>query len=112
MCNRNQAVEILGKVYDRCADLFGKVDSAYLYGSYAREDYNRESDVDILLTVSSEQSEISKFRMAIASVSSELSLEYGVTVSITVKPLKQFNQYSSILPFYQNVLKEGIRYAG
>ena len=96
MCNKNQAVEILSKVYDKCLDLFGKIESAYLYGS----------------SVPLEQSELSKHRMAIASISSDLSLDYDVTVSITVKPLKLFNQYCSILPFYQNVLREGIRYAG
>ena len=112
MCNKNQAVETLSKVYDKCLDLFGKIESAYLYGSYARGDYSNESDVDILLTVPLEQSELSKHRMAIASISSDLSLDYDVTVSITVKSLKLFNQYCSILPFYQNVLREGIRYVG
>lgn len=112
MCNRNQAVEILKKVYVKTSPLFKCIDSAYLYGSYARGDYNNESDVDILLIVDLSQKEIAEKRMAVASVSSELSLEYGVTVSVTVKPKIQFNRYFSVLPFYQNVLREGIKYAG
>lgn len=112
MCNKNQALEILKKVYENSLDVFKTIEEAYLYGSYARGDYNSESDVDILLTVNLEQSEISKRRMAVASITSKLSLEYGVTVSVTVKPESEFYRYVSILPFYQNVLKEGIRYAG
>lgn len=112
MCNRNQAVEILKKVYEKTLPMFKCIDSAYLYGSYARGDYNNESDVDILLIVDLSQEEIAEKRMAVASVSSELSLEYGVTVSVTVKPKVQFNRYFSLLPFYQNVLREGIKYAG
>lgn len=112
MCNRNQAVEILNKLYEKTLPIFKCIDSAYLYGSYARGDYNNDSDVDILLIVDLSQEEISEKRMAVASVSSELSLEYGVTVSVTVKPKNQFIRYFSVLPFYQNVLREGIKYAG
>ena len=112
MCNRNHAVEILNKLFEKTLPIFKCIDSAYLYGSYARGDYNNESDVDILLIVDLSQEEISDKRMAVASVSSELSLEYGVTVSVTVKPKTQFNRYFSVLPFYQNVLREGIKYAG
>ena len=93
MCNRNQAVEILKKVYEKILPMFKCIDSAYLYGSYARGDYNNESDVDILLIVDLSQEEISDKRMAVASVSSELSLEYGVTVSVTIKPKVQFNRF-------------------
>jgi type I restriction enzyme R subunit len=37
---------------------------------------------------------------------------YDITVSVHVVPLAQFRRYADFLPFYQNVLKEGIRYAG
>ena len=112
MCNRKQAVELLKKVYEKALPIFKCIDSAYLYGSYARGDYNNESDVDILLIVDLSTEVSAENRMALAAVSSELSLEYGVTVSVTVKPKIQFNLYFSVLPFYQNVLREGIKYAG
>lgn len=112
MCNKNQALEILSKVYEKCFKLFGGIESAYLYGSYARGDYGSESDVDILLTVDLEQTDIAKQRMAVASITSELSLEYDVTVSVTVKPASNFKKYCTVLPFYRNVLNEGIKYAG
>ena len=41
-----------------------------------------------------------------------LSLDHDITVSVHVVPLAQFRRYADFLPFYQNVLKEGIRYAG
>lgn len=112
MCNKNEAVQILHQVYDECEMIFGKIKNAYLYGSYARGDYHSESDVDILLTVAMNQEQIAKYRMAVASVSSKLSLEHDITVSISVKPAEQFERYISVLPFYQNVVREGIRYAG
>ena len=43
---------------------------------------------------------------------STLGLDHDITVSVHVVPLAQFRRYADFLPFYQNVLKEGIRYAG
>lgn len=41
-----------------------------------------------------------------------MSLEHDITVSVTVKPLEQFRRYQTALPYYRNVVREGIRYAG
>lgn len=112
MCNKNEAVKILNLAYEQCKRIFGEPESAYLYGSYARGDYHSESDVDIFIAVRKTQEEISAHRMDVAKIASDLSLEYDVTVSIAVKPAEQFEKYQSILPYYQNVIKEGIKYAG
>lgn len=112
MCNQNQAVFILGEVVRMCDPVFGDaLKDAYLYGSYARGDYHAESDIDILLTVNMLPEVVSKLRNSIGRITSDLSLQYDVTVSVTVKPLDQFERYANILPYYQNVLREGIRYA-
>lgn len=112
MCTRKQAEEILHSVYHACRPIFGRIHDAYLYGSYARGDFTPESDVDILLTVDLGQAEIAKHRNDVAKVTSRLSLEHDITVSVTVKPLEQFRRYQTALPYYRNVVREGIRYAG
>ena len=112
MCNQNQAIAILGEVYAACNPIFGNaIKDAYLYGSYARGDYHAESDIDILLTVDLPPEDIAKHRRSIAEVTSELSLKHDITVAVAIKPLEQFLRYAQVLPYYQNVLGEGIRYA-
>lgn len=112
MCNQSQAIVILGEVYAACNPVFGNaIKEAYLYGSYARGDYHAESDIDILLAVDMEPTEISELRNQVGLISSDLSLKHDVTVSVTVKPFDQFRQYADVLPYYKNVLGEGIRYA-
>lgn len=112
MCNQSQAITILGEVYASCNSILGNtIKSAYLYGSYARGDYHEGSDIDILLTADLEAEDISTFRSSIAVVASELSLKYDVAVSVTVKPHAQFLRYINVLPYYQNVIREGIAYA-
>ena len=111
MCTKSQAVDILGEVYHACKLIFSdSIKDAYLYGSYARGDFNNESDVDILVTAAIEPAELSKFRYALATLSSDLSLKHNVTVSLTVKSHDDFMIYNTTLPFYANVIKEGIRY--
>ena len=111
MCNQNQAIAILGEVYASCNPIFGNaITGAYLYGSYARGDYHAESDIDILLTVNLAPEAIADLRNSVGLITSDLSLKHDITVSVAVKPLDQFLRYANILPYYKNVLKEGIRY--
>lgn len=113
MCTKLQAIDIMHKVFERSRSVYGEaLREAYLYGSYARGDFHEESDIDILLVAELTQREISSYRNALAHITSELSLEHDVTVSVTVKPLEQFYRFSEALPYYKNVCLEGIRYAG
>lgn len=115
MCTKEHSLEILKQAYFLCGDVLdGSVRDAYLYGSYARGDFHEASDVDILLTSAMSEEELSRYplRQEIARVSSRLSLEHDVTVSITVKAVEQFSRFAKVLPYYENVLNEGIRYAG
>ena len=112
MCNKSQAIAILGEVYHASEQIFGnQIKDAYLYGSYARGDYHAESDIDILLIVDLTQEVISKYRYPVGLITSDLSLKHDVTVSVTVKAYDQFCRYADVLPYYKNVLGEGIRYA-
>ena len=110
MCTQKDAIRILHKTKRMCSEIF-PIKEAYLYGSYARGDFHSESDVDILITADIRPEDISKYRGQIAAITSELSLENDVTVSVTVKPEEQFRRFSEAMPFYRNVKAEGIRYA-
>ena len=112
MCTSSQAMSIFREVYSACDELFdSRITDAYLYGSYARGDYHEDSDMDILLAVNLNDDELSKYRRKLASITSDLSLEHDITISVTVKPAELFHQYINVLPYYTNVVQEGIRYA-
>ena len=104
-----EAIEVARNAARLLSTVFGSsMRDVYLYGSYARGDFTEQSDVDILVTVDQSAEALSSYRRSVAEISSALSLEHDVTVSITVKPVERFERYSSVLPYYQNVLKEGI----
>ena len=113
MCTKSEAITILEEAYERSRDIFGDgLINGYLYGSYARGDFDAESDVDILLTVDRSDDEIRSNNKLIARIDSDLSLAHNVTVSVTVKQSDQFDRFADISPFYRNVINEGICYAG
>ena len=111
MCTQSEAMQILREAVEACSRLLdGKVRNAWLYGSYARGDFHEGSDIDVLLTVDMTAEELRDRRRAISVVNSDLSMEHDVTVSVTAKPLAQFIRYADSLPYYRNVLQEGITY--
>ena len=106
MCTQNEALQILDRVYDRCAKII-PVKDAYLYGSYSRGDYVEGSDVDIFVLSPLPREQVHAHLWDFARISSDLSLDYDVTVSLTVRSEEEFNP--AVIPYYRNVLKDGIR---
>lgn len=79
-----------------------------LYGSYARNEQDSESDMDIMVLVNSEVSDLRRYDPAIVAISVELAQKYDVILSIILKNYAQFQYYLDVLPFYMNVQSEGI----
>ena len=82
---------------------------AILYGSYARGDFDEESDIDIVLILSLDREETRKYKDSLTELMSSLSLSYDKVVCISCIPKKEFEQYRSVLPYYRNIDTEGVR---
>ena len=112
MCTKSQLNEILSKVSSAAKELFKEnLNSVILFGSYARGDYNEESDIDIILIADLPPLQLAKYRADLDSLCSTLLYNYGIVVSIIEKDAETYNKYAKILPFYKNIEKEGIRIA-
>lgn len=100
---------ILEELCGSLRHIFGnKLNHIWLYGSYARGDYDEESDMDIMALVDLSKSELAVYRREISDLSSEFDLQYGVLLSIKLQDTETFHHYADSLPFFQNVIKEGI----
>lgn len=89
-------------------DVYGEaLVAVYLYGSYARGDYDEYSDIDFAAIVNGDRVVLQKKLKSVWEHSHEFGYENDVIVSSTVIPYNEFVKYKSILPYYMNILKEG-----
>lgn len=79
-----------------------------LYGSYARGDFTKESDIDIMILLNCRKEEVQKYRKQVSRLSSRIGLKKDVEVSLMLRDKETFEQGQKILPFYQNVAGEGV----
>ena len=113
MCKKSELQTILKKVTSASVQLYGKrLNKIILYGSYARGDYTDESDIDIMIVLNCGPDEIKKLRKQTAEMTSDISLEQEVLLSVLLRDKKHFEDNLDFLPFYKNILKEGVMVYG
>lgn len=77
-----------------------------LFGSYARENHNEESDVDFAVVLRSPDTRPAAEIPKISSIASRLSLKYGIMLSSL--PTSYHKKQTSMQGVYQEIRKEGI----
>ena len=109
MCNRNTLDALLKETYTELRKVFGeKLDSVILYGSYARGDYDSESDIDVMALVDLEKGELSKYRRTVSDFANDIDLKYDVLLSVKLQDKFTFEKYGKTLPYYMNIAREGV----
>ena len=109
MCSKAALDKITEKVCLSAKDVLGdKLEKVYLFGSYARGDYDDESDIDIMVLADVPLEDTNKTGRAIDSLTGDLDLEYDVVISLHVTSSGNFHKYVDVLPYYMNVVREGV----
>lgn len=112
MCSKDLLNQLLSQITEYSSQTFGdKLKSVILYGSYARGDYNSESDIDVMIMVDMQQEELSKYRWDFSCFCADLNVENNVLITSKLQSAPVFEKWKNTLPFYKNVLKDGITYA-
>ena len=101
---------LLKQLTNMCIDI-GKVygdviEEIILYGSYVRGQEMPESDIDIAVILRLPDTDELHRKMIDIVVDNELELE--ITLSVITIEEDNLNEWKSTLPFYKNLLKEGI----
>lgn len=110
MCTTNELKIILDKMVEVYQKIYaGELVDVFLYGSYARGDNTKDSDIDLVAIVRGNRMEVQKPLDKIWDASSELGLEYDIVVSPKVIPYDEFMEYKEVLPYYRNIAKEGVK---
>ena len=79
-----------------------------MYGSYARGDYDSESDIDIMILVDISDVDIKKYRHKLSDVTFDFNMENEMDIKPIAKNIEQYKKWVDNYPFYANVNKEGV----
>ena len=102
--------DLLLNYVEEIKNIYGcKLQMVILYGSYARGDYNAESDIDIMILASETDLELKKYQSKLAAVTFDYNLDNNIEINPVVVSIDTFKKWINVYPFYQNVDKEGVR---
>jgi predicted nucleotidyltransferase len=82
-----------------------KLTNIILYGSYARGNYDEESDIDIIALV--EEKELKKYNDQVIDLEIDLTIKYGIMPSILLENKEYFTKNKNVEYLFQNVEKYG-----
>lgn len=108
MCTKTQLDNISRQIVQTYRSVYGdNIIAIYLYGSYARGNYDAESDIDITAIVRGNRIDLQKQLKQVWDFSADIGLENDVVVSPAVIPFDEYEEYKQKLPYYMNIWKEG-----
>ena len=112
MRSQEELQRILDEVTAGLREIFGaKLENVILYGSYARGDADEQSDIDIMALINGvPREELWKYREAVHKKISliEEEWEYDILLSVILEDVPTFQEYANYMPFFKNVIREGI----
>jgi predicted nucleotidyltransferase len=97
--------ELTGLLYQVYKD---KLKVVILYGSVARGTQTKDSDIDIMVLVEENGTELRNYDEKLGEVSVDISLKYLKVFSIIDVSYEEYEKWKQIYPFYKNVSKEGV----
>lgn len=82
--------------------------SVILYGSCARGDNRKDSDIDIMILVALTEEQIHMSREKVSIYTYNFNMENDMEIVPAIKDVQHFRYWSKVHPFYQNIQKEGV----
>jgi predicted nucleotidyltransferase len=95
--------EFVKRVKEKHGD---RIEKIVLFGSYARGDYTRESDIDVLVVTAEDSF---KMQRMLSEIVTDILLETEEYVSVKVLSVEEYEFQERIKSgFFRNVSKEGV----
>ena len=101
---------LLGSYRDAITEIFGeKLSRIVLFGSYARGDFNQNSDMDIMILADVQPEEISHYADLVYDITYDFEEKYGKEINPCVQSIKTYDQWKNAYPFFMNIEKDGVK---
>jgi predicted nucleotidyltransferase len=107
---KTELYDLLNGFVIKLKELLGThLNDVILYGSYARNEAEEGSDIDVMILVDLPENEILKIRDEIYNFASDILYEKSILVSTIIHNKELFITRSGFVPFFRNVIQEGIK---
>lgn len=104
---------LFGDLQKEIQPIFGdKLEKLVLFGSYARGEQEKDSDIDIMVLVDESEEKLKTYNQPMGHIMTELMMKHDRLISLIEIPAQRFNKYVEVLPFYKNVYDEGVEIYG
>ena len=91
----SQYVEVLCKIYGK------HLKTVILYGSYARGDYTKDSDIDIMVLLDLSDIDIKKYRHELSGATYDFNMDYDVDIKPIAKNQENFKKCIRFIQMWQ-----------
>ena len=109
MRTQEQLQPVLQDLTDRLRSVLGDhIQQMILFGSYARNDADDGSDIDVLVLTDLPREVIRQYTWELGALASELLLNHGIVVSPIIENWDYFRSHRDVLPLFRNVSDEGV----
>lgn len=110
------AMPNLDKICERVVNCYkkiygDKIQGIYLYGSYARGDFDEDSNINFAAIVKGDRKNLQEKRHKVLDETVRMDLEYDVITSPQVISAADFEKYGKEIPDYRDIVREGKRIA-
>ncbi len=90
-------------------DIYGdSLRSVILFGSYARGDYNGDSDIDIMILLDISETEVKRYGDSLSDMTYDFNMEHDLDIEPLVHTVALFQKWEKNYPFFSNIKKEGV----
>ncbi|MBQ8617546.1 MAG: nucleotidyltransferase domain-containing protein [Clostridia bacterium] len=109
MHSQTEACTIIAQLRESLSSIFPREQfDVILFGSYARNDADGGSDIDVMFLVDSSRETIREKHWQIGEAAAEVLMDHGIVVSPIVENRAYYHTNANILPFFKNVQREGV----
>lgn len=105
----NNIQKVLNDFLEEVKTILGsRLKKIVLYGSYARGDYRKDSDIDIMILTDLTDKEISEYSNMIWEKCADIEIDKGIVISPLIRNIDNFEAWLDVKPFYMNIINEGV----
>ncbi len=108
-----QMQDLLERYANGIHGIYGnELHSVILYGSYARGDFNEDSDVDVMILLNLPNEGVVETRGRVWDYTYDFNMDHDTEIMPVIAGLDHFNYWREAYPFYRNIISEGKKVYG